>query len=262
MKIKKTLLLFPILILFNCSLQKRKYQSGFFLTCNKKISNLFIAKNENQKAFNAKKNEIKYSDTYFEKDLTASANNKITKIFNGTIKYNLSFPDSCDEIIYNDGNKLKAKITEINTNEIHYKRCNLIDGPTFVDKQNKVFMIKYANGKSKMFKKEIADEYSSGKIIENSQINTIDIKTNSNANPLLNSIYFGRSVYTGGSLIGLFAWFLARIFREIGRKNSQKDSNKYNKSSKKPARILSVIRKIFKILIGIIVIGILMSLFF
>ena len=55
MKIKKLILLFPILILFNCSLQKRKYQSGYFLTCNKKISNLFIAKNENQKAFNAKK---------------------------------------------------------------------------------------------------------------------------------------------------------------------------------------------------------------
>ena len=262
MKIKKLILLFPILILFNCSLQKRKYQSGYFISWNKNINNLSIAKNENQKEFNVQKKEIKYGDTSFEKDITASANNKITKIFNSTIKYNLEFPDSCDEIIYNDGNKLKAKITEINSTEILYKKCDFIDGPTFIDKQNKVFMIKYANGKSKVFKRETANEYNNFKIKENTEIYTIDKKTNSNANPLLNSIYFGRSVYTGGSLIGLFAWFLARIFREIGRKNSQKDSNKYNKSSKKPARVLSVIRKIFKILIGIIVIGILMSLFF
>jgi len=113
-----------------------------------------------------------------------------------------------------------------------------------------------------MFKKEKADEYSSGKIKENSQVNTIDKKINSNANPLLNSIYFGRSVYTGGSLIGLFAWFLGGVFREIGRKKIQKDSNKYNKSSKSTERVFLAIRTIFKILIGILVIGIFMYLFF
>jgi len=262
MKIKKIILLFPILILFNCSLQKRKYQSGYFISLNKNINNLSIAKNEKQKEFNVQKKEIKYGDTSFEKDITVSANNKITKIFNNTIKYNIAFPDSCDEIIYKDGTEIKAKIIEINTSEIHYKRCNLIDGPTFIDKQNKVFMIKYANGKSKMFKKEIADKYYSGKIKENNQVNTIDKKINPITNPFLNSNYYSRSFSGRGFLIGLFAWFLGGVFREIGRKKTQKDSNKYNKSRKSTERVFLAIRTIFKILIGIVVIGIFMYLFF
>lgn len=164
---KKIILLLPILTLFNCSLQKRKYQSGYFLSWNK--NNLSIAKNQKQKGFNVQKNEIKFNDISFEKDITTSASNKITKIFNNTIKNNLALPDSCDVIIYKDGNEIKAKITEINTSEIRYKRCDFIDGPTFVEKQNKVFMIKYANGKSEMFKTEKAVEYNNGKIIQDSQ---------------------------------------------------------------------------------------------
>ena len=60
MKIKKIILLLPILTLFNCSLQKRKYQSGYFLSWNK--NNLSIAKNEKQKAINVQKKEIKFND--------------------------------------------------------------------------------------------------------------------------------------------------------------------------------------------------------
>ena len=62
MKIKKLILLFPILILFNCSLQKRKYQSGYFLSWNK--NNLSIAKNQKQKGFNVQKKEIKFIYCY------------------------------------------------------------------------------------------------------------------------------------------------------------------------------------------------------
>ena len=113
-----------------------------------------------------------------------------------------------------------------------------------------------------MFKKEIADEYSSGKIKENSQINTIDKKINPITNPYLNSNYYNRSFSGRGFLIGLFAWFLGGVFREIGRKKTQKDSNKYNKSSKSTERVFLAIRTIFKILIGILVIGIFMYLFF
>ena len=259
MKIKKLILLFPILILFNCSLQKRKYQSGYFLSWNKNINNLTIAKNEKQKEFNAKKNEIKYSDTYFEKDITASANNKITKIFNSTIKYNLEFPDSCDEIIYNDGNKLKAKITEINSTEILYKKCDFIDGPTFIDKQNKVFMIKYANGKSKVFKKEIADEYSSGKIIENSQINTIDIKTNSINRPPVNLFNVGFKFGFFGSIIVLTAWLFGGNYTDKGRNKTEKDSINSNKSNKFRYRVGVIIGKVFLILSIILLIMIISS---
>jgi len=218
-------LLLPILFLFNCSLQKRKYQSGYFLSWNK--NNLSIAKNEKQKEFNVQKKEIKFNEISFEKDITTSANNKITKNFNNTITNNLAFPDSCDVIIYKDGNEIKAKITEINTSEIRYKRCNFIDGPTFVEKQNKVFMIKYSNGESEMFKTQKADEYSNSKIINDSQkINDKDKETNpfSKAS-LVCSILGVYPLIILGSILGL-------IFGAIAKNQINKDSNKYKQNSK------------------------------
>ena len=225
MKIKKIILLLPILTLFNCSLQKRKYQSGYFLSWNK--NNLSIAKNEKQKGFNVQKNDIKFNDLSFEKDITSSANNKITKIFNNTINNNLAVPDSCDEIIYKDGTEIKAKITEINTSEIRYKRCDFIDGPTFVEKQNKVFMIKYSNGKSEMFKTEKADEYNNSKIIQDSQkIYDINKETNpfSIASFVCSILGFYPLIILG-SILGL-------IFGAIAKNQINKDSNKYNQNSK------------------------------
>jgi hypothetical protein len=225
MKIKKIILLLPILFLFNCSLQKRKYQSGYFLSWNK--NNLSIAKNEKQKAINVQKNEIKFNEISFEKDISTSANNKITKIFNNSITNNVAIPDSCDEIIYKDGTEIKAKITEINTSEIRYKRCDFIDGPTFVEKQNKVFMIKYSNGKSEMFKTEKADEYNNGKIIQDSQkINDKDKKTNPfSIASLVFSILGFYPLIILGSILGL-------IFGAIAKNQINKDSNKYKQNSK------------------------------
>ena len=229
MKIKKIILLLPILTLFSCSLQKRKYQSGYFLSWNK--NNLSIAKNEKQKGFNVQKKEIKFKDISFEKDITASANNKVTKIFNNSITNNVAFPDSCDKIIYKDGNEIMAKITEINTSEIRYKRCDFIDGPTFVEKQNKVFMIKYANGKSEMFKTEKAVEYNNGKIIQDSQkINDKDKNTNPFSTA---SLVFSILGFYPLSLIG---WIFGVIFGGIAKKQIKIDPNKYNKKSENLAK--------------------------
>ena len=243
MKIKKIILLLPILFLFNCSLQKRKYQSGYFLSWNK--NNLSIAKNEKQKEFNVQKKEIKFKDISFEKDITTSANNKITKIFNNTIKNNLAFPDSCDQIIYKDGTEINAKVTEINTSEIRYKRCDFIDGPTFVEKQNKVFMIKYSNGESEMFKTEKADEYNNGKIIYDSQkINDKDKETNpfSKAS-LICSILGVYPLIILGSILGL-------IFGAIAKNEIKSEPNKYNKKSENFAVAGVIISIIGMILIG------------
>ena len=226
MKIKKIILLLPILTLFSCSLQKRKYQSGYFLSWNK--NNLSIAKNQKQKGFNVQKNEIKFNEISFEKDITTSANNKITKIFNNTIKNNLAVPDSCDKIIYKDGNEIMAKITEINTSEIRYKRCDFIDGPTFVEKQNKVFMIKYANGKSEMFKTEKAVEYNNGKIIQDSQkINDKDKKTNpfSIASFVCSILGVFPLAIFGLAILGL-------IFGAKAKNQIKSEPNKYNQTSK------------------------------
>ena len=233
MKIKKIILLLPILLLFNCSIQKRKYQSGYFLSWNKHLNknDLSIAKNEKQKEFNVYKNEIKSNNTDFEKDITTFADNKINIIFNNSIKNNLAFPDSCDEIIYKDGSEIKAKITEINTSEIRYKKCDFIDGPTFVDNKNKVFMIKYANGTSEMFKTEKAVEYYNGKIIQDSQKNNDIVKK---TNPFSKaSIIFGILGYYPLFLIGPI---LAIVFGIIAKQDIKSEPYKYNKKSENFAK--------------------------
>ena len=251
MKIKKIILLLPILTLFNCSLQKRKYQSGYFLSWNK--NNLSIAKNEKQKGLNVQKKEIKFKDISFEKDITASANNKVTKIFNNSITNNVAFPDSCDEIIYKDGTEIKAKITEINTSEIRYKRCDFIDGPTFVEKQNKVFMIKYANGKSEMFKTEKAFENNNGKIIQDSQkINDKDKKTNTSSKA---SFIFS---ILGFYPLFILGWILGLIFGALAKNEIKSEPNKYNKKSENFAKagvVISVIGMILLFLMISITLG-------
>ena len=251
MKIKKIILLLPILTLFSCSLQKRKYQSGYFLSWNK--NNLSIAKNEKQKGFNVQKKEIKFKDISFEKDITASANNKVTKIFNNSITNNVAFPDSCDKIIYKDGTEIMAKITEINTSEIRYKRCDFIDGPTFVEKQNKVFMIKYANGKSEMFKTEKAFENNNGKIIQDSQkINDKDKKTNTSSKA---SFIFS---ILGFYPLFILGWILGLIFGALAKNEIKSEPNKYNKKSENFAKagvVISVIGMIFLFLMISIALG-------
>ena len=251
MKIKKIILLLPILTLFNCSLQKRKYQSGYFLSWNK--NNLSIAKNQKQKGFNVQENEIKFNEISFEKDITTSANNKITKIFNNTIKNNPAVPDSCDKIIHKDGTEIMAKITEINTSEIRYKRCDFIDGPTFVEKQNKVFMIKYANGKSEMFKTEKAVEYNNGKIIQDSQkINDKDKKTTTSSKA---SFIFS---ILGFYPLFILGWILGLIFGALAKNEIKSEPNKYNKKSENFAKagvVISVIGMIFLFLMISIALG-------
>lgn len=51
-----------------------------------------------------------------------------------------------DTIYKRTGEKIAAKIIEINIKDISYKRSDLIDGPLFVSNKNDIQKIKYANG--------------------------------------------------------------------------------------------------------------------
>jgi hypothetical protein len=51
-----------------------------------------------------------------------------------------------DIIILKDGNTIAAKVSEISTTEIRYKRFDNLDGPTIVIPADKVLSIRYQNG--------------------------------------------------------------------------------------------------------------------
>lgn len=53
----------------------------------------------------------------------------------------------CQDILYtSNGNKLMAKVLEINTKDIKYKDFNNVEGPTYVISKTDVVLIQYSNG--------------------------------------------------------------------------------------------------------------------
>ncbi|NTW34093.1 MAG: DUF4190 domain-containing protein [Bacteroidetes bacterium] len=59
--------------------------------------------------------------------------------------------DSCDTIVLNTRVEILAKVLEITPDEIKYKRCNNLNGPTIIIKKSDVFIIKYPNGTIEYF---------------------------------------------------------------------------------------------------------------
>ncbi|MBI1286817.1 MAG: hypothetical protein GC178_04490 [Flavobacteriales bacterium] len=60
---------------------------------------------------------------------------------------------SQDVIYMLNGDEVEAKLTEISSSELKYKRMDNLDGPVFVIERNKVFKVKYANGQSEVMTK-------------------------------------------------------------------------------------------------------------
>jgi len=58
---------------------------------------------------------------------------------------------SQDEITFRTGEVLKAKIIEIGSEDITYKKAENLSGPSYSVKKDKVFMIKYENGTKDLF---------------------------------------------------------------------------------------------------------------
>src|SRR4051812_15963137 len=61
-----------------------------------------------------------------------------------------------DTIIKNSGEIIYAKVIEVGTNAITYKKNNFQDGPNFVDNKSDIFIIKYHNGHTEKFEKQPA----------------------------------------------------------------------------------------------------------
>ena len=56
-----------------------------------------------------------------------------------------------DEIVLKNGDIIKAKVSEVGTDQIKYKKWENLEGPTYSSKKDEVFMIKYENGSKDVF---------------------------------------------------------------------------------------------------------------
>ncbi len=56
-----------------------------------------------------------------------------------------------DVIIKQNGDEIQCKLLEVGSEEIKYKRWTNLNGPTFIEERDDVFMIKYENGEKNVF---------------------------------------------------------------------------------------------------------------
>jgi len=56
-----------------------------------------------------------------------------------------------DIILLRTGEEIRAKITEVTSTEIKYKRFDNLDGPNYITSKSEIFMITYENGRKEVF---------------------------------------------------------------------------------------------------------------
>lgn len=62
--------------------------------------------------------------------------------------------EQCDKMLLRNGDDIEVKIVEIGLEEIKYKKCDNLEGPTISILKKDVFMITYPNGTKDVFKEE------------------------------------------------------------------------------------------------------------
>ena len=146
-----------VIFLTSCSLEKRHYRKGFYLSnhhhpdAKNKTSNTkdqsalkTPAQKENSRVI------VKYGND--ENAVTIASKNSSLQKKSGHRKTLFSEDECGDLITFKNGDELKAKVMEISEKEIKYKRCDNLDGPLITVNKSDVFMIKYANGTKEVIK--------------------------------------------------------------------------------------------------------------
>lgn len=164
-----------ITLLASCSMEKRRYSSGFHIEWKKNRSHQSVILSSEKTATrrtdpaetvetsknDPQKPEEAITDKNTDKFISTENNNSLSlglKDFKHKVYTDTPGQKEYDEIILKTAEEIKAKVTEITPEEIKYKRFDNLNGPTYVIKRSDVFFIKYANGT-----KEIISPVSTGK---------------------------------------------------------------------------------------------------
>ncbi len=221
---KKLLFILPLIILFSCSVQKRKYQKGFYVSSNKTKT---IAKKDRiasaKKETRSEELAVKPSSLIAEVDTEpeASAAKKISLLNSNSPLINLNKDGPCDKITFKNGDELNVKILEIAPFDIKYKKCDSPDGPSYIIKKSTVFMITYANGTKEVFKAE-------PEVKPSNNNNSSNNNNNNNKGP---SIHESAVISLVTGITGLFLFIgsiPAIIFGAVAIRKINREPQKYS----------------------------------
>ncbi len=138
--------------MLSCSVQKRIYQNGYYISFKKHKAGSKAAHTSNEQTLLAGTTKNFYASN--SNDPIAALSQAIAK---NALGYNLNPTDTCsDLIVFNDSSKVNAKVLEITNESIRYKRCDNVEGPTYSVSQSKTAYIRYYNGLTESFAKSEA----------------------------------------------------------------------------------------------------------
>jgi Tfp pilus assembly protein PilE len=155
MKQLLALLVITACLIQSCAVQKRHYRNGYDITFKTSKKN------------SAKKDDVVQTNIQTNRALVASANQDLRNVVLATTQITNQNDESCDVIYFRNNKVVSAKVVEINSTDIKYKRCDNLDGPLIVVDKNSVKSILYKNGDTETF----TESYPIKPIQENTRIN-------------------------------------------------------------------------------------------
>lgn len=215
----------------SCTVEKRHYRNGFFVqkkTAHQNINSRnqsYVSVLDTAEIISKQESIVaSIEESVIPIQKTDRAVKKIANLF-------INNDDKCDEIIFRDGKIINGKIIEIGVDEIKYKRCDNLDGPSISIYKKEVFMIKYSNGTKEVFKEE-----------ENTSNEDRAQKSKAKNNALATT-----SMILG--ILSLISWYfsfimglLAIIFGAIALRKIKSNPNEYkNKGMAKAGLILGIV---------------------
>lgn len=174
------ILIFSIISFTSCTIENRLYFPGYYtkwnksktLPCNNIKTNKDFLSVFSYVASDSLIITSKNSDDQIDDNLIASIDNSSPVFSLNKVSYSLNnnndkeeqiikqqgsndvITDSCDVIILINGDEISGKILEIGIEEIKYKKCDNLNGPTIIVKKSDVYRIKYINGTQDEFTTE------------------------------------------------------------------------------------------------------------
>lgn len=81
--------------------------------------------------------------------------------------------EGCDTIILKNGQGFKVKVLEIGPNEIKYKMCDNLNGPTYTRNRSEIYMVIYPNGTKEMIVSGSSDNRKTNETINSGSVSDI-----------------------------------------------------------------------------------------
>jgi len=139
--LKLSILFFSILLVQSCSVDKRIYRKGYHVVWNAKHGrDLNVVDHKSKvKSVIVPKHEEAFAS------VSANTESEMMTLVKKPVL--LLNKDTCgDVLLFKNGDKLLVKVTQIEGNDISYKRCDNLSGPTFIVSKKYIAILEYVNG--------------------------------------------------------------------------------------------------------------------